>query len=174
MKIKHIKFVALLVALVLGISCVPALADNDTDDSSYGVMYYTVSQDALASDYTGNVTNLINVRNPSAGTVNTTTKSFAISAIAKSGVTITVYAFNNTTNLYEKVYDENNQLMQTVVGASNLYAQTLMLKQGSNKFMLVASKDGLVQTAKFEVTLLKASFKDKLKYLTIGLVDMFS
>ncbi len=172
MKIKHIHIKALIMTLLLCIFVMPfsALADMD---ASYEVMYYTVSAGSLPANYSGNTTNLIDVRNPSENSVNTTTKSYAISAIAKKGVTVTVYAFNPNTNCYEKAYNENNQLMQTTVGASNLYAQTLTLKSGSNKFLLTAEKNGMIETAKFEVTLLNASFKDRLKSLTIGLIDMF-
>ncbi len=173
MKIKHIHIKALLIALLLCIAVVPFSAFADVSDASYEVMYYTVSAGSLPSNYSGNTTNLINVRNPSQDSISTTTRSYAISAIAKNGVVVTVYAYNTATNCYEKVYNENNQLMQTTVGASNLYAQTLSLKNGANKFMLVAEKDGMTQTAKFEVTLLNSSFKDKLKSLTIGLIDMF-
>lgn len=174
MKNTHIHIKALLIAVVFCLNIIPCVCFADNNSGSVEVMYYTVSGASLPSNYTGNTSSLIDVRNPSTSSSSTTTKSFAISAIAKQGVVVTVYAYNASSGRYEKAVGENNEIMQTTVGASNLYAATLSLKNGSNKFMIVATKDGLTETAKFEINLLSPDFKDRLKSFSVGIMDMFS
>ncbi|MBE7012986.1 MAG: hypothetical protein E7416_02795 [Ruminococcaceae bacterium] len=133
------------------------------------------AEETVAVDYVGNSESLIDVKNPEGPSHTTSVKTFVISAIAVEGATVTVYSLNTETNLYEKLYtevvDENNVTtvvpLESVVGASGLYAQQINLKEGMNNILVYASKDGMDETVRFDINLLSESFLDKIKAFTV-------
>lgn len=125
----------------------------------------------LPADYSGSVSYLIDIKNPESIISSTTSKTCVISASAVCGTTITLYSLNTETNTYDKMYIDGKALEATV-GQSNMYAQSIELKNGLNSIMVVASANGEVfETVKLEITLLKSSVSSDVKSLWQSLLS---
>lgn len=155
-----------LIAAVLMMA--PAISLADTSD----VMYYTISDGSLPSNYSSTTRDLIVVKNPTALISSTTTKSYVISAIAKPGAVVTLYSYNSFTGRYDKMVSESGYIMETTVGASGLYAQSVNLNLGKNNIMVVAKNASGVEAVKMEITL-NLGFVDKIKNFGLSVSQIF-
>lgn len=123
------------------------------------------SAETLPASYAGNVDYLIDIRNPESVISSTTGKSCTLSAVAVPGTVVTLYSFNESTNTYEKLYSDGKAL-ETTVGASGFYAQSISLKNGLNTILVVASTNkDTVETTRLEITLLKTNVSENVKSL---------
>ncbi len=129
----------------------PLACFADTQDSS--VVYTTSSEGSLPATYSGNVDDIISLKNPQLLVSSTTTKSYVVSAVAQTGSVVSMYALNSESGKYDKMYTDDGVLMQSTIGASGLYAQSVNLNNGKNSFMIVASKGSNTEVVKFEITL---------------------
>lgn len=162
-----------LIALLLTSAFVfaqPVVSLADTVDNS--VIYSTSGYETLPANYSGNATNLIFVKNPASLVSSTTTKSYVISAVAQSGTNVALYAYNSAEGRYEKLYTEGGVAMQSTVGASGLYAQSVNLNSGKNTIMVVASGAGGTEVIKLDITL-NQGFVNKIKSFTVGISQIF-
>lgn len=132
----------------------------------------SASSETVTYDYTGSCGWLITIKNPETESSTTSSKTFVLSAVAYEGTIITVYNLNPETNLYEKVYVDG-QPLETVVGASGLYAQQITLKEGANNLMVYATNGVDDQAVRLEISLLSNGFIDKIKAFTIDFANMF-
>lgn len=137
-----------------------------------------IPEGAIAAGYVGNSDALIDVKNPEGPSYTTSAKTFVISAIAVEGATVSVFSFNPETGYYEKLYTEVTEIVdetpvvktvpvESVVGASGLYAQQITLKDGLNNILVYATKDGMDETVRFDINFLGESFLDKIKAFTV-------
>ncbi len=142
-----------LIALILStmILTVPVAAFADVKNTS--VMYTTSSEGSLPATYFGNKDDIISLKNPQTLITSTTTKSYVISAVAKPDSTVSLYSYNPSSDKYDRMLSEDGVLMQTSVGASGLYAQSVNLNSGKNNIMLVATKGTDTEVIKLEITL---------------------
>lgn len=147
MKITN-KITAIIVSVI--VACLPVVSMATPQTS---VAYTTSSDGSLPATYSGNVDDIISLKNPQYLISSSTSKSYVISAVAKTDSVISVYSLNTETGKYDKVYTDDGVLMQSTVGASGLYAQSVNLNNGKNSFMIVASKDSNTEVIKFEITL---------------------
>ncbi len=129
----------------------PLACFADTQDSS--VVYTTSAEGSLPATYSGNVDDIVSLKNPQLLISSTATKSYVVSAVAQTDSVICMYALNNQTGKYDKMYTDDGALMQSTIGASGLYAQSVNLNNGKNSFMLVALKGTNTEVIKFEITL---------------------
>lgn len=148
----------------------PVISLADTVDNP--VIYSTSAEGALPTSYSGNATGIISVKNPSTLVSATTTKSYVISAVAQSDTTVTLYSYNSATDKYEKMVSESGEIMQSTVGASGLYAQSVNLNSGKNNIMVVASNTNGIEVIKMEITL-NLGFVDKIKSFGVGISQIF-
>ena len=148
----------------------PVISLADTGNSS--VIYTTTSEGALPATYSGNASGIISLKNPAAFVSATTTKSYVVSAVAQPDTTVTLYSYNASTDKYDKMVSENGEVMQTVVGASGLYAQSVNLNSGKNNIMVVASNTAGIEVVKVEITL-NLGFVDKIKSFGVGITQIF-
>lgn len=132
----------------------------------------SASSETITYDYMGSCGWLITIKNPETESSTTSSKTFVLSAVAYEGTIITVYNLNPETNLYEKVYVDG-QPLETVVGASGLYAQQITLKEGANNLMVYATNGVDDQAVRLEISLLSNGFIDKIKAFTIDFANMF-
>lgn len=160
MKKANILFSIVMCILVVS---VPFVSFADTQDSS--VVYTTSAEGSLPATYSGNVNDIISLKNPQLLNSSTTTKSYVVSAVAQTGSVVSMYALNNATGKYDKMYTDDGVLMQSTIGASGLYAQSVNLNNGKNSFMIVASYGTNTEVIKFEITLNQGIIS---KILTIG------
>lgn len=130
------------------------------------------SSETVTADYAGSCDWLITVKNPEVNPSDTSTKTFVISAVALEGTIITLYNFNPETELYDKLYVDGEPL-ETVVGASGLYAQQITLQEGMNNLMVYATNGVDDQSVRLDINLLSEGFIDKIKSFTIDFANMF-
>ena len=120
------------------------------------------SEAALPADYVGTGAELIEIKNPETVVSTTANKSCVISAVAASGTTVTLYAYNAETNTYVKMYSGETAL-ESVVGAAGLYAQNLELNPGTNNILVVATSGTAVETVRLQITLVKSNLMDTIR-----------
>ncbi len=132
----------------------------------------SASSETVTADYAGSCDWLITVKNPEATPSDTSSKTFVISAVALEGTIITLYNFNPETELFEKLYVDGEPL-ETVVGASGLYAQQITLQEGMNSLMVYATNGVDDQSVRLDINLLSEGFIDKIKSFTIDFANMF-
>lgn len=130
------------------------------------------ASETVTADYSATCDWLITVKNPEAAFSSTSSKTVVISAVALEGTIITLYNLNPETNLYEKIYVDGAAL-ETVVGASGLYAQQITLKEGVNNLMVYATNGVDDQIAKLSINLLSEGFIDKIKSFAIDFANIF-
>ena len=66
----------------------------------------------------------------------------------------------------------DGKALEATVGRSNMYAQSIELKNGLNSIMVVASANGeAFETVKLEITLLKSSVSNNVKSLWQSLLS---
>ncbi len=153
--IKSKKIISLVLALVLSALPLVSMAASET----------------LPKDYSGTANYLVDIKNPKSVISSTTSKTCVISASAVCGTMITLYRLNTTNNTYEKMYADGKALESTV-GQSNMYAQSIELKNGLNSIMVVASANGeTFETVKLEITLLKSNVSSNVKSLWQSLLS---
>lgn len=148
--------IALSLTVVLGICPIAVSAASET----------------LTNDYVSSCDWLATVVNPETLAVSTSSRTFVISAVAIEGSIITLYSLNPETNLYEKIYVDGVP-METVVGASGLYAQQIILKDGINNLMVYATNGFDDQAIRLDITLLEETFLDKMWFAPVDLVTIF-
>jgi uncharacterized protein YfaP (DUF2135 family) len=130
------------------------------------VIYTTSSDGSLGSNFAGNVSDIFSLKNPKDPASSTSTKSYVVSGIAQPDSTISLYAYNSATDRYDRMYTEAGVLMQTKVGASGLFAQSVNLNTGKNSIMIVATKGNNTQVVKFEITLNQSLFSKIINFGT--------
>ncbi len=177
---KRLLALFITICVVLSASALVASAEGEISSAIEVVTAETVviPEGAIVSDYVGNSDAIIDVKNPEGPTYTTSAKTFVISAVAVEGATVTVYSLNTEKGYYEKLYNQVTEIVdgvsvdktvpvESVVGASGLYAQQITLKDGMNNILVYATKDGLNETVRFDINFLGDSFLDKLKAFTV-------
>jgi hypothetical protein len=76
---------------------------------------------------------------------------------------------NPETNLYEKMYNAEGVAIESVVGASGLYAQQITLKEGINNILVHATNGFDDEAIRLEINFLGESFLEKIKTFTVEL-----
>lgn len=119
----------------------------------------------LGANYTGSVDNLVDILNPDSFSTTTSNSVCVVSAAAKSGTTVAIYMYDAATGMYRKIntYFNGVKLEESAVGASGLYARQVLLKEGLNKILVYAQRDGAIQTKRLEVTLLSEAYVGNLR-----------
>lgn len=117
--------------------------------------------DALYPDAAGNANGLVTVTNPEGSSDMTFDNSYVISGYGEVGTVVTIYTYNPSTGLYEKLYktvttvkedgayETAQQSVSCTIGESTLFLNTVNLNSGSNSFMLYAENNGRIQITKF-------------------------
>lgn len=136
-----------------------------------GVMTASASSETVTFDYAGSCDWLVEVKNPETVPATTSTKTFVISAVAVEGASITLYNLNPETNLYEKMYNADGVAIESVVGASGLYAQQITLKEGINNILVHATNGFDDEAIRLEINFLGENFLEKIKTFTVELTS---
>ncbi|NLY43335.1 MAG: hypothetical protein GX066_05075 [Clostridiaceae bacterium] len=124
----------------------------------------------------GNATDLIILNNNTGEEITVFEKNYVISGSGQEGVTVTLYLYNSTDNVYKKLYivtkDGEKKLMEWKIGPSGLFLGEVQLAEGNNWFALRA-EDGAsnYQVEKINVTF-KKGFIAFIKDLSIGFSEI--
>ncbi|MBE7030234.1 MAG: hypothetical protein E7409_02270 [Ruminococcaceae bacterium] len=131
------------------------------------------SPEVLPASYGGTVDYLINIKNPDTVTSTTSTRTYVLSAVGLPGTTVTLYSMG-ADGQYYKMYADGVAL-ESVIGASGLYAQQITLLDGTNTILVRCATDaGEEQGVHLYINLLGQGFLDKLKAFTVDITNTFN
>jgi hypothetical protein len=134
------------------------------------VVSLAATPELIGSTYTGNSNDLFDILNPDSFSTTTTISTCIVTAAAHPDSNVAIYIFDEATQLYRKIttYFGGVRLEETVVGASGLYAQQVLLKEGLNKILVYAQHGSKIQTSPLEITLANEKFTGNIKSFISG------
>ena len=134
------------------------------------VVSLAATPELIGSTYTGNANDLFDILNPDSFSTTTTISTCIVTAAAHPDSNMAIYIFDEATQLYRKIttYFGGVRLEETVVGASGLYAQQVLLKEGLNKILVYAQHGSKIQTSPLEITLVNEKFTGNIKSFISG------
>lgn len=111
----------------------------------------------------GNSETLIYIKRPQSHSASTSDKTYTISAVGTKGTKV-------------KIYKETNGVGQIIksekeIGASGLYSSVVDLTQDVNNFIVYAQNGATDQVVKIQISKVKQSTIDKLKNLTVNILN---
>ena len=113
----------------------------------------------------GNATNLIYIKRPQALSASTSDKTYTISAVGPEGTTIRVYRYSPADNTCLLIKSAKQ------IGASGLYSTVVDLPYNNNTFVVYAENSGSNQVSKIQISKVKQSTVDKLKSVTVNILN---
>lgn len=113
----------------------------------------------------GNATNLVYIKRPQSLSGSTSDKTYTISAVGPQGTTIRIYRQIPGT--------DNAQIIKSAqqIGASGLYSTVVDLPNDSNTFIVYAENGNTNQVVKIEISKVKKSTVEKLKSVTVNILN---
>lgn len=111
----------------------------------------------------GNSSTLIYIKRPQSHSASTSDKTYTISAVGSKGTKVKIY----------KESDGIGQLIKAEkeIGASGLYSTVVDLTQDINNFIVYAENGTNDQVIKIQISKVKQSTVDKLKNLTVNILN---
>lgn len=113
----------------------------------------------------GSSTDLIYIKRPQSHSASTSDKTYTISAVGSAGTTVRIYKHDPSTG--------NCNLLKSAkqIGASGLYSTVVDLPDSNNTFIVYAEKGGADQVVKIQISKVKKSTVDKLKNVTVNILN---
>jgi len=111
----------------------------------------------------GNSTNLIYIKRPQSHSASTSDKTYTISAVGAKGTKVKI--FRKTGEVGQIIKTEKE------IGASGLYSAVVDLSQDVNNFIVYAENGGNNQVVNIQISKVKQSTVDKLKNLTVNILN---
>lgn len=113
----------------------------------------------------GNSSNLIYIKRPQALSASTSDKTYTISAVGPEGTTLRIYREIPGTNTCRLVKSAKQ------IGASGLYSTVVDLPNNTNTFVVYAENGGTNQVVTLSLSKVKRSTVDKLKSVTVNILN---
>ena len=112
----------------------------------------------------GNVSNLIYIKRPQALSASTSDKTYTISAVGPEGTVVRIYRYES---------DDTCLLIKSAkqIGASGLYSTVVDLPDNNNTFVVYAENGTNNQVSKIQISKVKQSTVDKLKSVTVNILN---
>lgn len=136
------------------------------------MMLFSISSVAFAAYETqiplsaqGNSSSLVYIKRPQTLSASTSDKTYTISAVGPQGTSIRIYREVPGTDYCQLVKAEQK------IGASGLYSTVVDLTNDSNTFIVYAENGSTDQVVKIEISKVKKSTIDKLKSVTINILN---
>jgi len=131
---------------------------------SVGTVSFAAYEASIPLTAQGNSSNLIYIKRPQSLNGSTSDKTYTISAIGTQNTKIKVYRLtgNDTCTLVKS---------EKQIGASGLYSTVVDLPQSSNTFVVYAENGSNNQVVKIQISKVKKSTVDKLKSVTVNVLN---
>ena len=113
----------------------------------------------------GNSTDLIYIKRPQTLSASTSDKTYTISAVGPKGTTIRVYRQIPGTDECQIIKGAQE------IGASGLYSTVVDLTYDNNTFIVYAENGSTNQVVKIEISKVKKSTVDRLKSVTVNILN---
>ena len=111
----------------------------------------------------GNSSTLIYIKRPQSHSASTSDKTYTISAVGAKGTKVKIFKESNGEGQLIKAEKE--------IGASGLYSTVVDLTQDVNHFIVYAENGASDQVVKIQISKVKQSTVDKLKNLTVNILN---
>lgn len=126
---------------------------------------YAAYETSIPYSAQGNSSNLIYIKRPQSLSASTSDKSYTISAVGAQGTKIKVYKYDESTGTCPIIKSEKT------IGASGLYSTVVDLPNASNTFVVYAENGSSTQVVKIQISKVKRSTVDKLKSVTVNVLN---
>lgn len=126
---------------------------------------YAAYEASIPLSAQGNVSNLVYIKRPQALSASTSDKTYTISAVGPEGTTVRVYRYSADRNTCVLIKAAKQ------IGASGLYSTVVDLPDNSNTFVVYAENGGNNQVSKIQISKVKQSTVDKLKSVTVNILN---
>ena len=113
----------------------------------------------------GNRSDLIYIKRPKSHSASTSDKTYTISAVGASGTKVKIYKYVPSEGTCKIIKAE------TTIGASGLYSTVVDLTSDSNTFVVCAESGSDSQLVKIQISKVKKSTIDKLKNVTVNVLN---
>lgn len=113
----------------------------------------------------GNSSTLIYIKRPQALSASTSDKTYTISAVGPQGTSIRIYRQTPGTNNCPIIKGTQQ------IGASGLYSTVVDLPNDSNTFVVYAENGSTNQVVKIDISKVKKSTVDRLKSVTVNILN---
>lgn len=122
----------------------------------------------IATDITGNSTDIITIKRPESLTASTSDKTYTIAATGAQGTTVRVYKVDESENVGKLISAERQ------IGASGLYSTVVELNDDNNTFIVCAENSKGTQVVRVGISKIKKSTIDRLKSVTVTIRNFLS
>lgn len=113
----------------------------------------------------GSSTDLIYIKRPQSHSASTSDKTYTISAVGSAGTTVRIYKHDPATGSCNPLKSAKQ------IGASGLYSTVVDLPDSNNTFIVYAENGGADQVVKIQISKVKKSTVDKLKNVTVNILN---
>lgn len=134
--------------------------------------------DVILVGVEGNSSDLVSITKPENQKDSTFNISYIVSGYGKTGTTVTLYRYNPSDMVYEKMYVETSTIdkngaskiveraSEVGIGTSGLFMCPAALNQGENSFLLRAENGQKVQYVELQITKYSYNIIDLIKSIT--------
>lgn len=126
---------------------------------------YAAYETAIPYTAQGNSSGLIYIKRPQSLSASTSDKTYTVSATGAPGTKIKVYKYDGSNSC--PIIKSEKQ-----IGASGLYSTVVDLPNASNTFIVYAENGGSTQVVKIQISKVKKSTVDKLKSVTVNVLNL--
>ena len=125
---------------------------------------FAAYETAIPLSAQGNATNLIYIKRPRSLSGSTSDKTYTISATGLQNTTVRVYRLTS---------DDNCEIIKAEkqIGASGLFSTVVELPESNNTFVIYAENGASNQVVKIQISKVKKSTVDKLKSVTVNVLN---
>lgn len=126
---------------------------------------YAAYETSIPLTAQGSAADLIYIKRPQSHSASTSDKTYTISAVGAAGTNIRVYKYSSE--------DDTCNLIKASkqIGASGLYSTVVDLPESNNTFIVYAENGEKDQVVKIQISKVKKSTVDKLKSVTVNILN---
>lgn len=146
------RFIALMLALIAMFS--------------FGTVSYAAYETSIPLTAQGNTSSLIYIKRPQSLSASTSDKTYTISAVGTAGTSIRVYRYSASSGTCNLIKSAKQ------IGASGLYSTVVDLPDANNTFVVYAENGVYSQVTKIQISKVKKSTVDKLKNVTVSVMNL--
>ncbi len=127
---------------------------------------YAAYESSIPLNAQGNVSNLVYIKRPQSLSASTSDKTYTISAVGTAGTKVRIYRYSAASGSCSLIKAERK------IGASGLYSSVVDLPDSNNTFVVYAENGNSNQVVKIQISKVKKSTVDKLKSVTVNVLNL--
>ena len=126
---------------------------------------YAAYESSIPLTAQGNAVDLIYIKRPQSHSASTSDKTYTISAVGSAGTNVRIYKYSPL--------DDTCHLIKPLkqIGASGLYSTVVDLPDSNNTFVVYADNGANDQVVTIQISKVKKSTVDRLKSVTVNILN---